>query len=241
MMKKLALITGALMVSTTSLAAKLDKDEEKLGYTLGYKTAENIQTQGIVLDPSAFLDGFNDGFKGKVSAINNTDMEKILVQQHSKQIAKQEEARKDMANKNMASSKQFLDQHKAQKDVKVLASGLQYKVLENKGKGKSPTMDDFVQVHYEGKLINGDIFDSSLQRKEPIVFPVKGVIQGWQEALQMMKPGDIWEVVLPPELAYGEYGAPPKIQPNSTLIFEIRLLSVLDEKEAQEFAKKSGQ
>src|SRR5690606_13155559 len=125
----------------------------------------------IVIEPNAFLDGFNDGFKGKMGAITDKDMEKLLVQQHSKQVAKQEEERKVVAEKNLTASQKFLAESKTKPGIKVLESGLQYKVLGNNGKGKSPSSDDFVSVHYEGKLINGDIFDSSLQRKEPIVFP----------------------------------------------------------------------
>ncbi|MCK5913329.1 MAG: FKBP-type peptidyl-prolyl cis-trans isomerase, partial [Desulfuromusa sp.] len=108
----------------------------------------------------------------------------------------------------------------------TLESGLQYKVIKA-GEGASPTAESQVQVHYSGKLLDGTEFDSSYKRGEPATFPVNQVIAGWTEALQLMKEGDKWQVVIPSELAYAERGAPPTIPPNATLIFEVELLKVL--------------
>ena len=119
----------------------------------------------------------------------------------------------------------FLTANAKKEGVKVLPSGLQYKVIKS-GSGKTPKATDSVKVHYHGTLIDGTVFDSSVDRGEPITFPVNGVIKGWTEALQLMKEGDKWQLFIPSDLAYGERGAPPKIAPNSTLVFEVELLAV---------------
>ena len=119
----------------------------------------------------------------------------------------------------------FLDENKKAEGVQVTESGLQYRIIEE-GTGKKPEPQETVEVHYEGKLINGQIFDSSIQRGEPISFPVQGVIQGWQEALQLMPVGSKWEVFIPAELAYGPNGAGQAIGPNETLIFHVELLNI---------------
>ena len=116
--------------------------------------------------------------------------------------------------------------NKSQPGVKTLASGLQYKVIKA-GQGKAPSASDSVTVNYEGKLINGTVFDSSYKRNKPITFPVNGVIKGWQTVLTMMKPGATWEVAIPANLAYGAAGVPgSEIGPNETLLFKINLVSV---------------
>ncbi|RMG27074.1 MAG: FKBP-type peptidyl-prolyl cis-trans isomerase [Bacteroidetes bacterium] len=120
----------------------------------------------------------------------------------------------------------FMAENSKKEGVFTLESGLQYKVLVNGEPGPSPTASDQVEVHYEGRLIDGTVFDSSYQRGEPITFGVNGVIQGWTEALQLMKPGDKWQLFIPPQLGYGQRGAPPKIGPNEVLIFDVELLGI---------------
>lgn len=119
----------------------------------------------------------------------------------------------------------FLAENAKKEGVKTTSSGLQYKILKA-GTGPSPKATDTVKVHYHGTLINGTVFDSSVQRGEPISFPVQRVIPGWVEALQLMKVGDKWQLVIPPDLAYGAEGSSPEIAPNSTLIFEVELLGI---------------
>jgi FKBP-type peptidyl-prolyl cis-trans isomerase FklB len=119
----------------------------------------------------------------------------------------------------------FLAENAKKEGVKTTASGLQYKVIKS-GTGESPKSTDTVKVHYHGTLIDGTVFDSSVQRGEPISFPVTGVIPGWVEALQLMKVGDKWQLFIPARLAYGERSPSPVIGPNSTLIFEVELLSI---------------
>lgn len=125
----------------------------------------------------------------------------------------------------MATDQSFLDANKKKPGVTVLPSGLQYKVL-TPGTGKQPKAADEVTVHYRGSLVDGSVFDSSYERGEPATFPVDGVIPGWVEALQLMKTGAKWELVIPSELAYGKRGAGGVIPPHATLIFEVELLSI---------------
>ena len=139
--------------------------------------------------------------------------------------AKHEQKVKEQSEKNKKVGEEFLAKHKTQEGVKTTASGLQYRVIQE-GKGKQPTTDETVEVQYRGTLVDGTEFDSSYKRGTPASFPVKGVIKGWTEALLMMKEGSKWQIAVPPELAYGARSAGPLIGPNSTLLFEIELLTV---------------
>jgi len=134
-------------------------------------------------------------------------------------------------------AKFFLEKNKKQSGVVTLGSGLQYKIVDE-GKGAVPTAEDLVSVDYEGKLINGEVFDSSYQRGKPVQFKVSQVIAGWQEALQKMKPGATWELFVPPELAYGDRGLGGPIGPNETLVFKVHLISI--DKEDKNAAEKDS-
>ena len=129
------------------------------------------------------------------------------------------------AAENLKAGEAFLAENKKRPEVVALPSGLQYEILEA-GTGPSPKNFHNVTCHYHGTLIDGTVFDSSVDRGEPISFPVDGVIPGWTEALQLMKEGDKWKIFIPSNLAYGEHGAGEKIAPNSTLVFEVELLSI---------------
>lgn len=129
------------------------------------------------------------------------------------------------ATKNLAAGNVFLSVNKAKPGVVTLADGLQYKII-TPGNGPKPTAQDTVTVNYEGRLIDGTEFDSSYKRGEPATFPLRGVIPGWTEVLQLMPTGSTWEVYIPSALAYGEQGIPPIIGPNQTLIFKINLISI---------------
>jgi FKBP-type peptidyl-prolyl cis-trans isomerase len=131
----------------------------------------------------------------------------------------------DIGRKNLEKANEFLKVNKDKEGIQTTKSGLQYEVIKA-GAGKTPTVTSKVKVHYEGKLLDGTIFDSSVKRGEPIEFPVNGVISGWTEALQRMKVGDKWRLFIPPGLAYGEEGRPPVIGPNELLTFEVELLDV---------------
>ena len=154
-----------------------------------------------------------------------TDFQKSMMEKRQAAMKEQQDKMKAEGDKNLAAGQKFLDDNKKQKDVKVTASGLQYKVIKS-GDGKTPKPEDTVSCNYKGTLIDGTEFDSSYKRNEPTKFPVKGVIKGWTEALQLMKVGDKWQLFIPPDLAYGPMGHPPVIPPQSTLIFEIELVAI---------------
>ena len=140
-------------------------------------------------------------------------------------MAKMEVKQKSAGEKNIKDGEAFLAANAKKEGVKTTASGLQYKIIKS-GKGKSPKATDSVKVHYHGTLVDGTVFDSSVDRGEPITFATNEVIPGWTEALQLMKEGDKWQLVIPGKLAYGERSPSPKIGPNSTLIFDVELISV---------------
>ena len=187
--------------------------EEKVGYSLGFMMAEGNKDAVKDLNLDTFEKGFRDGYEGKKSALTPEQMQQVLIDYQKAQEDK-------MKNDGI----KFLADNAKKKDVKTTASGLQYKVV-TPGTGKSPKATDVVEVNYEGKLIDGTVFDSSYERGEPIEFPLNQVIPGWTEGLQLMKEGGKYEFYIPSELAYGELGN-QGIAPNSTLIFTVELLAV---------------
>lgn len=202
-------------------AAGMSSDQEKYSYVLGFQAAAPIVQQGVAVNAKAFARGAEDAIGGKASRLSPTETQDAMAALRKDY----ESGRKKLAEKNLAASTAFMEKNAKTAEVKSLPSGLQYQVLAS-GKGAQPTPDDTVTVNYRGTLTNGTEFDSSYARGQPASFPVKGVIQGWQEILPMMKPGDKWKVFVPPKLAYGESGAGGSIGPNEALIFEIELMSV---------------
>lgn len=195
---------------------------EKVGYSLGYMMAEGNKGQVDDLNLDAFETGFRDGYEEKESALTQEQMQQVLV---SYQEKKQAELIKEMEAKaasNKEEGQKFLAENKTKEGVQTTDSGLQYKVVKE-GTGASPKATDMVKVHYEGKLIDGTVFDSSYERGEPIEFPLNQVIPGWTEGVQLMKKGAEYELYIPSDLAYGESGT-PGIEPNSVLIFKVELL-----------------
>ncbi|HUY91806.1 MAG TPA: FKBP-type peptidyl-prolyl cis-trans isomerase [Pirellulales bacterium] len=202
--------------------AEFKKLMKKISYMFGMNLGRTMKAQGMEISADDFVRGMQTALDGKESELSEEELqaagaafERVLRQ---KQLA---------AAKNAAAkSKDFLTANTLKKGVKVTDSGLQYRVLKS-GKGKSPKATDTVSTHYKGMLIDGTVFDSSAKHGgEPISFPVNRVIKGWTEALQMMKVGDKWELVIPSELAYGPQGSPPAIPPNATLVFEIELVGI---------------
>jgi FKBP-type peptidyl-prolyl cis-trans isomerase len=179
----------------------------------------------VELRSDLVVKGIRDALKGEKPLMTPEEMNKILVELKRKVTAAQQEERKMAAEKNRAEGEAFLAENAKKKGVVTLPSGLQYKVLKE-GDGASPNGTDNVTVHYRGTLIDGTEFDSSHKRNQPATFRVNGVIRGWTEALQMMKPGAKWLLFIPAKLAYGERGAGSSIPPGSTLIFEVELVAV---------------
>jgi len=200
---------------TIPSASELKSDNDKILYSLGYELGKDISRQELELAPEVLLKGAEDGMSGAKPLVDTRQRRAAL-----KQIG---EAR---ASENLKQSQAFLAANAKKEGVQTLPSGLQYKVIQA-GEGKSPGSGDNVRVQYRGSLIDGTEFDSSYERGKPATFRVNKVIKGWQEALQLMKEGAKWELFIPPNLAYGARGRPKAIPPNSALIFEVELISVL--------------
>jgi FKBP-type peptidyl-prolyl cis-trans isomerase FklB len=176
------------------------------------------------LDINVFVQGVRDGFKGDPALLTEDQIQKILKEFQEKQRKAQLEGFEEIAKENKKLGNAFLEANKEKEGVVTLASGLQYSVV-NPGSGDKPNEEDMVTVHYSGSLINGTVFDSSIERGEAVSFPVNGVIPGWTEALKLMQKGSKWNLYIPSDLAYGP-GGNRNIGPNETLLFEIELLSI---------------
>jgi len=207
--------------ATTQKPILLKTEMDKVSYVIGTQVGQSIKSQGIEINIESLTWGLKDAMAGKELALSQDEIKQVMTSFQQRLAAK----RAAQAAKNLAEGTAFLEANKAKEAVKVLPSGLQYKVIKE-GTGKSPTLDDKVKTHYRGTLINGTEFDNSYKRNQPNVFPVKGVIKGWTEALPLMKEGCKWELYIPASLAYGEEGR-RGIPPNSTLIFEMELLEVV--------------
>ena len=190
---------------------------EKVSYSLGVNIASSLKQQGWELDAKSLSDAFVDVFNGNKLLIDEKEASSIL-QNYQQKIANK------TLEKNSTLGKEFLEKNAKKDGVITTSSGLQYKILKE-GDGESPKETDKVEVHYHGTLIDGTVFDSSVDRGESITFPVNGVIPGWVEALKLMKTGAKYKLFIPSELAYGNRGQ-GKIGPNSTLIFEVELISI---------------
>lgn len=229
-MRKIAVHVVLVVVFLSGVCLAGDKPEikdekGKINYSIGYQIGGDFKRQGIDLDPDLIVKGIRDALAESKPLMTPQEMRKTLVDLKKKIVADQRKQQKEQAQKNLAEGKAFLGKNAKKKGVKTLPSGLQYKVIE-KGKGTSPGKTDSVTVNYRGTLIDGTEFDSSYKRGKPATFRVDGVIAGWTEALQLMKPGAKWQLFIPANLAYGERGAGPRIGPNSTLIFEVELTKV---------------
>ena len=220
-----ALAMSAQISSLHAEESKLESDIQKASYGVGTKYGEGLKRDLSDLDLQAFIKGVQDAFAGKKLALTPEELNKAVTAYQQRKMTEAKTAFAEKAQKNLASGQAFLAENGKRKGVKVTESGLQYEVLKE-GSGKKPGAEDQVKVHYHGTLIDGTVFDSSVDRGEPMVFPVNGVIKGWTEALQMMAVGSKWKVFIPAELAYGERGTRGVIGPNAALIFEVELLDV---------------
>ena len=205
---------------------KLQSDLDTLSYCLGVSFTNNLKNQGVdTLKADIFAKAMEDVYAGKDTLLSMEEVGKWLNSYFQKL---QEATQKQDAEKyqsNIEEGKVFLTENAKKEGVITLESGLQYKVLKE-GTGAIPINSDKVKTHYHGTLIDGTVFDSSVERGEAISFPVNGVIKGWTEALQLMKVGAKWQLFIPHNLAYGERGAGNMIKPYSALIFEVELLAI---------------
>ncbi|MBI3606564.1 MAG: FKBP-type peptidyl-prolyl cis-trans isomerase [Nitrospirae bacterium] len=203
----------------------LKTDKDKVSYSIGLDIGTNFKRQSVDLDPKALAAGIADGLSGGKPLLSEDEVRKVLAEFRQQMTTKAQQMAQQAADKNQKDGEAFLAENKKKPGVVTLPSGLQYKVIKE-GTGKIPKATDTVETHYRGTLIDGTEFDSSYKRNEPASFPVNGVIKGWTEALQLMKVGSKWQLVVPSTLAYGAQGAGQLIGPNATLIFEVELLSI---------------
>jgi FKBP-type peptidyl-prolyl cis-trans isomerase FklB len=210
----------------TVMKTKLDS----LSYAIGGDIGRNLKMSELdKISIELMAAGMRDVFSGKESTMSQQQCQSVINEYiQSLQQKKQEESGKKL-KENKDKGAAFLSDNGKKSGVKTLPSGLQYSVIKE-GKGPKPKETDMVKTHYHGTLINGTVFDSSVDRKDPATFPVNGVIKGWVEALQLMPVGSKWKLFIPSDLAYGDAGSPPTIGPGETLVFEVELLSIETQK-----------
>jgi FKBP-type peptidyl-prolyl cis-trans isomerase FklB len=224
----LSMVLGVVLLASQANAEEqkaLQTAKEKQSYSIGADIGSKLKAQAIDIDADALAQGLKDAFSGGKLQLTEQEMKDSLTGLQKELMEKQAERTKQIAEKNKKEGEAFLAVNKTKEGVMTLPSGLQYKVIKE-GTGKTPKAEDTVVTNYRGTLTDGTEFDSSYKRGQPATFPVKGVIAGWTEALQLMKEGSKWELFIPSNLAYNERGAGNAIGPNAALIFEIELISV---------------
>lgn len=228
-MKKTLITVSLSILCTTAFAAPINNkssQQDQLGYSYGYVMGRSNAETLKQINLNAFIQGIKEGSSGQKATLTDEEMAKALAQYKQQSEAKQMLEFKKIAGENAKEGEAFLVNNAKQTGVITRPSGLQYSILQQ-GTGKSPTAKSKVSVNYEGRLLDGTVFDSSFARNEAVEFQVSQVIQGWTEGLQLMKEGAKYRFFIPAKLAYGEIGAGDSIGPNSTLIFDVELLKVL--------------
>jgi FKBP-type peptidyl-prolyl cis-trans isomerase len=214
--------TAARTAAPLVLKTQKEKFSYALGMSQGKRMAEGLRKQSVPFDPAILARGMKDGLAGGKTLLTDEEAQAALMEQQKEMQAKMKES--GAANKKVGDA--FLAENKTKEGVVTLPSGLQYKII-TAGTGPKPTASDSVVCNYRGTFIDGKEFDSSYKRGQPATFPVTGVIKGWTEALQLMPVGSKWQLFIPSDLAYGDTGR-PGIEPSSTLVFEVELLSIED-------------
>jgi len=224
----------ATAAKPATAAAPLTTQRQKNSYALGMSIGLGLKKQGVAdsIDSALAVRGMREALAGGKTAMTEDEMKTALQQLRTQFQATQEAKAKEAGSSARKEGDTFLAANKAKDGVKVLPDGLQYKVL-TEGNGPKPSATDTVTVNYRGTLIDGKEFDSSYKRGQPASFPVNGVIKGWTEALQLMPVGSKWQIFIPADLAYGDRGAGADIGPGATLIFEVELLSIGEQKKPE--------
>jgi FKBP-type peptidyl-prolyl cis-trans isomerase len=230
--KKPATTPAAKTSAPPALTTPKDKTSYAIGLNVGKSVGKGVHEQSLDIDQAIFLRGVKDGLAGGKTLLTDEEVNAVLTElqkearlKQAEMRKKQEEIAKAQSEVNKKQGDAFLAENKTKEGVVTLPSGLQYKILQA-GTGPKPTASDTVVCNYRGTLLDGKEFDSSYKRGQPATFPLGGVIKGWTEALQLMPVGSKWQLFLPPDLAYGERSMGPDITPNSTLIFEVELVSI---------------
>jgi FKBP-type peptidyl-prolyl cis-trans isomerase FklB len=230
--------TGTAAKSSTGAAAQhhaaaaplvLKTDKDKQSYAIGMNIGKSIHRDGVDVDPNILLRGMKDALAGGKTALSDDEAKSVMTNLQANMRKEQAEKAQQAGDANKKAGDAFLAANKTKDGVVTLPSGLQYKIL-TEGTGPKPTATDTVVCNYKGTLLDNSEFDSSYSRNQPLTIPVSGVIKGWTEALQLMPVGSKWQLFIPSDLAYGPQAKGP-IGPNSTLIFEVQLLSIQEKKE----------
>ncbi len=240
MYKIIPALVVASFLATQVAAQDLDSDAGKLGYAIGYEFGAELRGYDIDLDLEAIFQAVRDAYDQREPQVEIEEMRQLMMALQERIRQERMQAFEQLAEENQARAEQFLDENSERTGIVSLPSGVQYRVIEE-GDGSRPSLDDVVTVHYRGSKIDGREFDSSFRRGVPAVFQVNSVIEGWQEVLPLMREGDMWQVFLPPELAFGVRGDPPVIGPNEALQFDIRLVKIGEPEDMDEAAQAPGQ
>jgi FKBP-type peptidyl-prolyl cis-trans isomerase len=226
-MKKavLALALSSAMLATPSQATELTTDDQKLSYGMGLVLGERLMADFDSLDYDLLSQGVKDMFEGNKPLMTMQELSDVMMAFQAKKLEAEQAKEQALADTNLKNGQDFMAENAKREGVVTTDTGLQVEILEE-GTGPTPTAEDNVKVHYKGMLINGQEFDSSYGRGEPVTFPLSGVIKGWTEGLQMIKEGGKGRLVIPSDLAYGPGGAGGMIGPNATLVFEVELLAI---------------
>lgn len=229
-MRILAISLFATLLLNNSFATEnnnvLKDEESRLNYSVGYQIGSDFRLQNFELRPEAVLKGIQDSLSDKKALLSKEEMRKTMAELGKRVADLKKKNRELVAAQNQQIQQQFLEENANKPGVVTTQSGLQYKVMQKGNSGLYPKSTDRVQVHYRGKLIDGTEFDSSFKRGKPATFGVNQVIKGWTEALQLMQTGSKWQLVIPAGLAYGSRGAGKSVPPDSTLIFDVELISI---------------
>ncbi len=209
----------------TSAPLTLKTDKDKVSYAIGMNVGTAMKRDGLDIDTAILLRGLKDVLAGAKPLLTDQEAQTVMTALQTDMRKKQELQQQQLADTNKKEGDAFLATNKTKEGVVSLPSGLQYKILQE-GTGPKPVATDTVSVNYRGTLLNGTEFDSSFKRGQPATFPVGQIIKGWTEALQLMPVGSKWQLFIPADLAYGPRGAGREIGPNSTLVFDVELLSI---------------
>ncbi|MFM7157098.1 MAG: FKBP-type peptidyl-prolyl cis-trans isomerase [Bacteroidota bacterium] len=212
--------------SDKGASMKLENQKDKASYSIGVSIGKNLKDQKVDISTDILVKGLLDAYTGAKTQMTEKEMGDCLTQFQQEIMAKAQEEAAKKGGENKTKGEKFLAENKNKPGVKTTASGLQYSVI-SEGSGPKPTASSTVKVHYTGKLLDGTTFDSSVDRGEPVEFPLNGVIKGWTEGVQLMNKGSKYKFYIPAELAYGERGAGNAIGPNETLVFEVELLEIV--------------
>jgi FKBP-type peptidyl-prolyl cis-trans isomerase len=231
--------TGAAATTKTPAPLTLKTQSQKSSYAIGMNIGKNLKRDSVEVDPAILVRGLKDALAGNKLLLTDEEAKAALTGLQAEVRAKEEAKAKAAAVENKKTGEAFLAANKTKEGVVTLPSGLQYKIIKE-GTGPKPTAEDTVLCHYRGSLADNTEFDSSYKRGEPLKIPVGGVIKGWTEAIQLMPVGSKWQLFIPSDLAYGERGAPGSpIGPNSTLVFDVELISIEPKPAPKEQSKEA--